>query len=107
MKALTIQDIEAAVFISERSDQTLIDLQVDRALIRELLNSHFHYQNWHKMPIAQEGIKLCERLCAEFDTAPMQMDALAQKKPQTPDSGPNSWGDDALTRLLEDLARKV
>ena len=107
MKIKTVQDIEAAVFISQTSDQSVIDLQIDRVLLLELLNSHFHYKNWQNMPIAREGIRLSERLCAEFETAPMQMDALANKTQQTPDSCSNSWGDDELSRAINELRSKV
>lgn len=45
MYALTFHDLETALNASERSEQALIDLQIDRGLLRELMVAHMSQAN--------------------------------------------------------------
>lgn len=103
MYALTIQDLQTALNASERSNQTLVDLQIDRALLRVLLTGAIQNENAQKLyASAQRSNGLFELI----DCDPLPSYSDTDKIEITPDCGPNSHAHMTLSQLIARGAAK-
>lgn len=104
MKAQTISDLEKALALSEASEQALIDLQIDRALLRLLLINTKSRCNGEKLISPHYTAGATGEL---LDLPPLQGYSDQATTPSTPGSGPNFGGQAGHNTLSEELARDI
>lgn len=103
MYALTIHDLQTALAASERSDKTLVDLQIDRCLLRMLLTSAIQHEQAQKLYASAQGQNGLFQL---IDCDPLPSYSDGEKTQQTPESGPNSVHHNTLSELIRQGAAK-